>query len=101
METCSAGGWIGCTADTPESDACDGLDNNCDAIVDEGCLCSPGATRACYPGPSITRGLGACHDGTMSCQPTMNWGPCAGQVLPTTETQDGIDNDCDGITDEP
>jgi hypothetical protein len=34
-ETCSAAtGWAGCTATTPGLEQCDGLDNNCNGVVD-------------------------------------------------------------------
>ena len=35
-EVCSDGEWTSCSAPTPESEACDGIDNNCDGLIDEG-----------------------------------------------------------------
>jgi hypothetical protein len=62
------GGWGPCKdAVTPKPEACDGLDNNCDGKVDDGCLCDIGAKRACYAGPAGTGGVGTCRDGMQIC----------------------------------
>lgn len=41
-----------------------------------------------------------CRKGTRTCLATEHWSGCEGQVLPTWETCDEIDNNCDGATDE-
>jgi hypothetical protein len=57
--------------------------------------------RECYTGTMATDGVGACHGGTQSCQTSGQWGNCVGQVLPVQENcTDGIDNNCNGMTDE-
>lgn len=69
----------------------------------QGCMCTPpGSTRACYPNgiDPMTRNVGACKDGSQTCQ-TMgefsNWGPCTGAVTPTTENCTGmVDLNCNG-----
>ena len=62
------GGWGPCEhAVTPKPEACDGLDNNCDGRVDDGCLCEIGTKRACYAGPAGTGGVGTCRDGMQVC----------------------------------
>jgi streptogramin lyase len=78
---------------------CDGLDNNCDDVVDEGCPCQNGAIRSCYTGDPATLGVGRCRAGFQVCEGE-SWGRCQGQTLPEEERCDGLDNNCDGRTDE-
>ena len=111
--SCAAGTQI-CTADgsgfgpcegsvTPTADVCgDGLDSDCDGTADDGCVCAPGATAACYGGPPGTEGVGTCAAGTQTCNADGSaYGPCVGAVLPTADVCiDGLDNDCDGTADD-
>jgi hypothetical protein len=74
-------------------EACDGTaDDDCDGTVDEGCACVTGATRSC--GSDV----GECVAGTQSCIGGA-WGSCTA-VVPATETCNGLDDDCDGDSDE-
>ncbi|QDG49602.1 hypothetical protein FIV42_02260 [Persicimonas caeni] len=86
-------------SDYSSTELCDGVDNNCDGQTDEGCTCQNGATQSCYSGPSGTAGVGECQSGTQTCS-SGNWGSCSNEITPGTETCDGVDNDCDGQTDE-
>ena len=106
----------------------DGLDNDCDGLIDcddtlncgstsycssgggdtggdkggSGGLdsdCSPGETAQC----GSTTNVGECNIGTKTCRPNGNWGPCGGSQGPVAEIgnlcSDGLDNDCDGLND--
>lgn len=106
MATCAGSGefgrWGACEAwgRPMEAETCgNAVDDDCDGMTDEGCLCNPGEMRACYSGPTSTRGVGACSAGTQTCtarEGGADWGPCAGEVLPEPDRCDGTDRDCDG-----
>jgi hypothetical protein len=82
-----------CTAGaaTGLDDDCDGLDDDCDGSVDE----------AYSPTPLVC-GVGACRaTGTTTCSAGVEIPECSsGSPAPDDASCDGIDNDCDGSTDE-
>ena len=61
--------------------------------------CSGAAEKPCYSGPAGTEGVGECKAGKQLCE-NGKWGACKGEVLPSDETCDKRDNDCDGLEDE-
>ncbi|MCC7538451.1 MAG: hypothetical protein IT379_19660, partial [Deltaproteobacteria bacterium] len=79
----------------------DGVDGDCDGVVDQRCPCVPGDVRQCFRGDPTHRGLGSCRDGRMVCLGSLEfgtWGPCEDDVVEADEVCDGAggDEDCDG-----
>ena len=86
-------------AGTPAEETCNGVDDNCDGVVDEGCPCMDGQTQPCYRGAVGTRNTGLCRDGTQTCKNGI-WLECVGDTLPVPESCDQRDNDCNGKVDD-
>ena len=75
------------------------VDENCDGNTDEGCTCKAGVS--CYTGsPPETQMHGPCHAGTQACTDPTH-GSCKDQVTPKVEdcSNEGSDDDCDGVMD--
>ena len=83
---------------------CNGLDDDCDGSVDEGCPCSAGDVQPCFVGEPGRHGVGACVDGAQTCMRGIEfaayWGECTGGIHPSEEKCDGLDNDCNGCADD-
>ncbi|TVR05149.1 MAG: hypothetical protein EA398_00430 [Deltaproteobacteria bacterium] len=131
FRTCMDGLWGACEGDVlPRAEACNGRDDSCNGIVDDGVT---NACGGCGPVPEEICGNGLddncsgiidegcdcddrtnqpCYSGPPStlgvgdCRGGLMdcidgvWGPCIGEVLPTEETCDGRDNSCNGIIDD-
>lgn len=81
------------------------LDDDCDGVTDNGCVCTPGEQIPCYTGPEVTANIGACHGGFRQCSADgFSIGDeCLGEVRPVAEDNfvcDNVDNDCNGVTDD-
>jgi hypothetical protein len=90
-ETCDAvEGWVGCTANEPVEEACNGFDDDCDGAIDDG-------LTGAKPCEVAVEGLGSCT-GSATCQGSLGW--VCDAATPVEEICNGLDDDCDGLSDE-
>ncbi|MFK7985035.1 MAG: MopE-related protein [Sandaracinaceae bacterium] len=87
--TCVAGGLVCVGAPQPTAETCDGSDNDCDGMEDEDPV---DVGRVCEPP------VGVCSAGFTVC--TAGGLVCEREVAPSAEVCNGLDDDCDGRTDE-
>ncbi len=89
VEVCDAAtGWGACNAPTASAEICDGLDNDCDFLIDDGM-----SGGSC----DIVNSFGTCQ-GTSLCTGASGV-TCVGQA-PQAETCDYADNNCNAQIDE-
>jgi hypothetical protein len=74
----------------PTAEVCDGFDNDCDGVVDNG---NPGGGQDCQTSLEgiCNQGMRFCNRGEYECRPVQE---------PVAETCDGVDNNCNGTIDE-
>ncbi|HEX7672202.1 MAG TPA: sialidase family protein, partial [Polyangiaceae bacterium] len=89
--TGSAGGCqYQCTPTNGGKEICDGLDNDCNGVVDDKLTDAGGSCTTTQPGPCAA-GQFACSGGTLKCVSTAS---------PSREICNGVDDDCNGKTDD-
>ena len=92
METCDATrGWVGCDAPAPQPEECNGDDDDCNGVADDGILVG----EECEVG---AEGMETTCIGVTMCRGSSGI-VCVGQT-PTAEVCDLRDNDCNDEVDE-
>ncbi|MBL8952248.1 MAG: putative metal-binding motif-containing protein, partial [Myxococcaceae bacterium] len=92
--TCVSGSLQCVGTVSASAELCNGLDDDCDGPVDE---------TFTDKGAACSAGVGVClRTGTRECAPGGASTICSVDAgSPTAPACDGLDNDCDGVTDEP
>ena len=92
VRTCYGGVWGVCSI-LPQQETCNnGLDDDCDGVTDEECVCKNGEERSC----SLWN-KGVCSQSIQRCE-NNSWSSCS--IIPQEEVCDNLaDDDCDGVVD--
>jgi hypothetical protein len=95
--TCDGGAMVCKNATIPSADVCDNKDNDCNALTPNG------SAAAWYGQPCDGPDSDSCQEGSYQCAEISsgNWGQsCSDTTGHTVETCNGLDDDCNGQTDE-
>ncbi len=111
QDICSLG-FCGAGGGEVMSEKCgDGVDNDNNGEIDDGCACEVGDTQSCYNGSPYAVATSNCLPGSQTCINAgsseivaIKWGPCEGGTECIADTRevscgDGKDNDDDNLVD--
>ena len=74
---------------------------SCSASLGRCANCTPGERKDCYSGSAVTQNVGICRIGKKICKADgSGFEECFGEVLPSAERCNGLDDDCDGQIDQ-
>ena len=97
--TACVGGKIVCNSTaSPTPEVCNGLDDDCNGVIDDGSFPGVGTSCVCDDLDPAKVGVGECRGGRLVCKGAEGL-KCDGCVGPAAEICDGKDNDCDGVSD--
>ena len=89
-----------CGTCTPSLEVCDGCDNDCDGIIDNGNFATVNCGLETPANCGETKSCQAPQVASSpgACEVTAGFGTCS--IIPEVEVCDGIDNDCNGAIDD-